>query len=225
MTPIGSTSSNIRRAIEFMGNPPPAPTRSGHHDALDDRAPRNSSFHDRSPVDRSPRRFAARPARWPGRRHRGHDACAADASAKRFATMDEFVPLVAVEDLPPDLRAQYEATARPGLRDFIRLMAHAPDQFRRYNDTYSALRFDNHLGARVTELVRLATAQTTRCPVCMAGRHPDAIEAGLTEELVAEIGSDQPTLMTPAEVAAVRFALKFAADHLAIDAADKAALR
>ena len=101
----------------------------------------------------------------------------------------------------------------------------APDHFRRYNDTYAALRFDNHLGPRVTELVRLATAQTTRCPVCMAGRHPDAIEAGLTEELVAEIGSEQPTLMSPAEVAAVGFALKFSTDHLAIDASDKAALR
>ena len=139
--------------------------------------------------------------------------------------MDELVPLVAVEDLPPDLQAQYEATTRPGLRDFIRLMAHSPDHFRRYNETYGALRFDNHLGPRVTELVRLATAQTTRCQVCMAGRHPSAIEEGLTEDIVAEIGSDQPTLMTPAEVVAVRFALKFATDHLAIDDADKAELR
>ena len=139
--------------------------------------------------------------------------------------MDELVPLVAVEDLPADLRAQYEATGRPGLRDFIRLMAHAPDHFRRYTETYGELRFNNHLGPRVTELVRLATAQTTRCPVCMAGRHPSAIEAGLTEELVAEIGSDQPTLMTTAEVVAVGFALKFSTDHLAIDASDKAALR
>jgi AhpD family alkylhydroperoxidase len=139
--------------------------------------------------------------------------------------MVELVPLVPVEDLPSDLRAQYDATARPGLQDFIRLMAHAPDHFRRYNDTYAALRFDNHLGARLTELVRLATAQTTRCPVCMAGRHPDAVEAGLTEELVAEIGSEQPTSMTPAEAVAVGFALKFCTDHLAIDAADQAALR
>ena len=139
--------------------------------------------------------------------------------------MDQLVPLVAVEDLPDDLRAQYEATSRPGLRDFIRIMAHAPDHFRRYNETYGALRFDNHLGARVTELVRLATAQTTRCPVCMAGRHRSAIEEGLTEELVAEIGSEQPALMTPAEAAAVRFALKFSTDHLSIDDADKAALR
>src|SRR3954464_10783007 len=118
--------------------------------------------------------------------------------------MDELVPLVAVEDLPADLRAQYEATARPGLRAFLRLMAHAPDHFRRYNDTNGALRFDNHLGPRVTELVRLAAAQTTRCPVCMAGRHPQAIEAGLTEALVAEIGSDQPTMMTPPAGAAAR---------------------
>ena len=139
--------------------------------------------------------------------------------------MDEFVPLVDVEQLSADLRAQYEATERPGLRDFMRMMAHAPDHFRRYNETYAALRFDNHLGPRVTELVRLAVARTTRCPVCMAGRHPTAIEAGLTEELVAEIGSDQPALMTPDEAVAVRFATAFATDHLAIDAADKAELR
>ncbi|HEX7097519.1 MAG TPA: carboxymuconolactone decarboxylase family protein [Acidimicrobiales bacterium] len=139
--------------------------------------------------------------------------------------MTELVPLVDVEDLPDDLRAQWDATTRPGLRDFIRLMAHAPDHFRRYNEVYGALRFSNHLGARVTELVRLAVAQTTRCQVCMAGRHPSAIAEGLNEELVAEIGAEQPTLMTPAEHAAVRFALKFGTDHTTIDEADKAALR
>jgi AhpD family alkylhydroperoxidase len=139
--------------------------------------------------------------------------------------MSELVPMVDVEDLPPDLREQYDATVRPGLRDFIRIMAHAPDHFRRYNDVYGQLRFANHLGPRVTELVRLATAQTTRCPVCMAGRHPTAIDAGLTEELVAEIGSDEPGLMTPAEQVAVRFALKFGTDHTSIDANDKAALQ
>src|SRR5687768_5727459 len=99
--------------------------------------------------------------------------------------MSELVPLFDVEDLPPDLREQFDATDRPGLRNFIRLMAHAPEPFRRYNEVYGQLRFTNHLGARLTELVRLATAQTTRCQVCMAGRHPSAIEAGLTEELVA----------------------------------------
>jgi AhpD family alkylhydroperoxidase len=139
--------------------------------------------------------------------------------------MDEFVPLVPVDELPADLRAQWDATTRPGLRDFIRMMAHAPDHFRRYNDTYGHLRFDNHLGARLTELVRLAVAGTTRCQVCMAGRHPGAVAEGLTEELVAEIGAPEQPHMTAEERVAVAFAVKLASDHLSITEADKAELR
>ena len=41
--------------------------------------------------------------------------------------MHHFVPLVDPDDLPSDLRAQWDATTRPGLRDFIRIMGHAPD--------------------------------------------------------------------------------------------------
>lgn len=139
--------------------------------------------------------------------------------------MNEFVPLVAVEDLPADLRAQWEATTRPGLRDFIRMMAHAPDHFRRYNDTYAHLRFDNHLGARLTELVRLAVASTTRCQVCMAGRHPGAVAEGLTEELVGEICAVEQPNLTEDERVAVRFALQLATDHLSVSAEDLAELR
>ena len=139
--------------------------------------------------------------------------------------MSEFMPLVAPDDLPDDLRAQWDATTRPGLRDFVRLMAHAPDHFRRYNDVYGQLRFDNHLGARVTELVRIAVAQTTHCQVCMAGRHPSAIAEGLTEDVVCQINSVHRPDMSPAEDAAVNFALKFANDHQSITDADKQALR
>jgi AhpD family alkylhydroperoxidase len=138
--------------------------------------------------------------------------------------MIEFMPLVESDELPADLRAQWDATERAGLRDFTRLMAHAPDQFRLFSAAYSSARFDNHLGLRVTELVRIAVAQTTRCPVCMAGRHADAVAAGLTEELVAEIGGER-RCMTDAESAAVSFAQQFATDHLSITEADKTALR
>jgi AhpD family alkylhydroperoxidase len=137
----------------------------------------------------------------------------------------DFVPLVPADDLPDDLRAQWEATERSGLRDFIRMMANAPDHFRRYNEVYGQLRFDNHLGPRVTELVRLAVAQTTRCQVCMAGRHPSAVAAGLTEELVGEIGAPDQPHMTPAEQVAVAFATRLATDHLTITDADKSLLR
>jgi AhpD family alkylhydroperoxidase len=139
--------------------------------------------------------------------------------------MTELVPLVPVDELPDDLRAQWEATRRPGLRDFIRVMAHAPGHFRRYNDAYGPLRFDNHLGARVTELVRLAVASTTRCQVCMAGREPGAVAAGLTEDLVGEIGAPEQPHMTDGERVAVAFALKLATDHLSITPGDTAELR
>src|SRR5258708_6508989 len=101
--------------------------------------------------------------------------------------MNDFVPLVPTDELPADLRADFDATTRPGLRDFIRIMANGPDTFRRYNEVYGHVRYDNHLGPRLTELVRLAVAQTTRCQLCMSGRDPTALAAGLTEEMVTEL--------------------------------------
>jgi AhpD family alkylhydroperoxidase len=139
--------------------------------------------------------------------------------------MHDFVPLADPDDLPADLRAQWDATTRPGLRDFIRLMAHAPDHFRRYNEANAPLRFDNHLGPRLTEFVRLSVAQTTRCPVCMAGRVPAATEAGLTEDLIGALASGDRTGFSPAEVAALDFSLKFATDHLSITDGERDALR
>lgn len=139
--------------------------------------------------------------------------------------MHEFVPLVDPDDLPPDLRAQWDATTRPGLRDFIRVMAHAPDHFRRYNDAYLPLRFDNHLGPRLTEIVRLNVAQTTRCQVCVAGRVPAATEAGLSEDLIDRLGSDDFTGFTDAEAAAIRFTRLLATDHLSVTQADRDAMR
>ena len=139
--------------------------------------------------------------------------------------MTDLVPLVPPDELPDDLRAQWEGTERSGLRDFIRMMAHAPDHFRRYNEVYGHLRFENHLGPRLTELVRLAVAGTTRCQVCMSGRHPSAVAEGLTEELVLEIQAPDKPHMTHAERVATAFAIKLATDHLSITDADKAALR
>ncbi|HZP31561.1 MAG TPA: carboxymuconolactone decarboxylase family protein [Acidimicrobiia bacterium] len=137
----------------------------------------------------------------------------------------EFVPLVPVDELPDDLREQWEGTTRPGLRDFIRIMGHAPDHFRRYNEAYLPLRFDNHLGPRLTEIVRLAVAQTTRCPVCMAGRVPAATEAGLTEDLVSKLATGDRAGFTDDECVAIDYVLKLATDHQSIGQVERAAMR
>jgi AhpD family alkylhydroperoxidase len=147
--------------------------------------------------------------------------------------MHELVTPVAAEDLSPTLHAQWQAAdqaGRTGLAEFVRVMANAEPLFNLYNEAYGAARFQNHLGVRLTELVRLAVSQTTRCQVCMAGRHRGAVEAGMDEDLVASI-PELATVdgvaegFTEPERAAVRFALKFGTDHLTVDDADRAALR
>jgi len=135
--------------------------------------------------------------------------------------VSEFVPLVDPADLPLDLHEQWAATTRPGLADFLRLMAHAPDHFRRYNEAYLPLRFDNHLGPRLTEIVRLEVARTTRCPVCIAGRVPAATEAGLTEDLIDRLGTDDLTAFTADEQVAIRYVRRLATDHLGITADER----
>ena len=151
--------------------------------------------------------------------------------------MPELVTALSPEQLSPAMLAQSEQAeraGRTGLAEFVRVMAHAEPLFEAYNTAYMASRMENHLGARVTELVRLAIANTTSCRVCLAGRHPAAVAEGMDEALVASI----PLLLegdldadaanapfTPAERAAVRFALKFGTDHLSVDDSDNAALR
>jgi AhpD family alkylhydroperoxidase len=142
--------------------------------------------------------------------------------------MNDFVQLVPVEELPAPLLAQWEqamAAGRPGLADFVRMMANAPDHFARFTAVNAGVRYDNHLGDRLTELVRLAVARTTGCQVCQAGRLPAAVAAGMTEELVDHL--DDPSFggFTDAERAAIRFAHKFGTDHNTIDDDDRAALK
>jgi AhpD family alkylhydroperoxidase len=148
--------------------------------------------------------------------------------------MPELVSPMDPDALSPALRAQWEQAGRagrPGLAEFVRVMAHAGPLFDAYNAANVAARMENHLGARVTELVRLAIANTTSCRVCLAGRHPAAVAEGMDEALVEAIprllhDPDVPDAsFTPAERAAVRFALKFGTDHLTVDEADCAALR
>jgi alkylhydroperoxidase family enzyme len=137
----------------------------------------------------------------------------------------DLVQPVDPDDLSPELRAMWDATPRPGLKQFVQVMANAPSYHVEFAALNSHVRFDNHLGNKLTELVRLAIANTTRCPVCMAGRLPAAIDEGMTEDMVCQIGDVEQGDFTDAERAAIRFANKFGTDHLSIDDRDKLALR
>jgi AhpD family alkylhydroperoxidase len=137
----------------------------------------------------------------------------------------DLVRPVDIDDLTPELKEMWDATPRPGLKMFVQIMANAADFHVSFAKLNSAIRFDNHLGDKLTELVRLAVANTTQCPVCMAGRLPAAVEAGMTDELVRQLHDIDHGDFTDAEKAALGFAHKFGTDHLSVTDDDKAALR
>lgn len=87
-------------------------------------------------------------------------------------------------------------------------------------DMEAAIRANRHLPQRLIELVRLRIAFHNQCRPCMSIRYGEAMDDGLDEGLVCSLERpDEPSDMSPAEQAAVRFADRFASNHLAIDRA------
>jgi AhpD family alkylhydroperoxidase len=74
------------------------------------------------------------------------------------------------------------------------------------------------LPRRLTELIRLRVAFHNQCRSCMAIRYQEAVDDGVTEEVVCSLAQpDEADDLTAAERAALRFADLFATNHLAID--------
>ncbi|MBM9468762.1 carboxymuconolactone decarboxylase family protein [Nakamurella leprariae] len=140
------------------------------------------------------------------------------------------IRMVEPEALTPSLRQTWEQ-ASDGGRKFIGAVANAPEHAERLFPAYNGLRYGTRLGPRMCELLRLAIARTTQCPICLRGRRDDATDEGLTESMVAELmdpSRSPATLLgsfSPAEAAVVSFAWKFGADHFDLGEADFAALR
>lgn len=137
----------------------------------------------------------------------------------------QLVTRVDPDNLSPSLREMWDGTQRPGLKEFVQVMAHAERFHLEFSHLYAGVRFENHLGSKLTEMVRITVANTTRCPVCMGGRLPEAVAEGMTEDLVCHLEDLDGADFTPGERAAVTFARKFGADHLSVDETDVAALR
>src|ERR1700753_3199919 len=70
----------------------------------------------------------------------------------------------------------------------------------------NAATFASTLDWRLHELVRMRIAQINGCTVCLSGRQPEAVEAGLTEEVLLGVGDWR---RSPAYSDAERTALEF----------------
>ena len=71
---------------------------------------------------------------------------------------------------------------------------------------------------RLHELVRMRIAQINQCTVCLGWRTPQAIEAGVTDELLMNVDrAAELADYTDAEKVAIEYATRFATDSANID--------
>jgi AhpD family alkylhydroperoxidase len=116
-----------------------------------------------------------------------------------------------VDAIAPDTRTPLE-------NGLMRYFAHRPELATGLMAFSGSLKRHRRLDPRLVELVRLRVAFHNQCRSCMAIRYTDAVDAGLTEDLVCSLErpAEAPDL-TDAERAAIRFGELFATNHLAID--------
>ena len=127
------------------------------------------------------------------------------------------IPLVDVDDLPPDLREMIDrwAELEDGDPNFIRTLANAPEMLRRFVPFYSPIVRKGLIEHRTKELVRISIANINQCRYCMATRYGTGRRMGIDEALVAELADYENGPFTERERAALRYA-----DAIALDSHD-----
>jgi alkylhydroperoxidase family enzyme len=108
-----------------------------------------------------------------------------------------------------DLYPRVDPLFMPHFERYMGLLGNAPEHAERFFPYYFGIWFDNKLGARITELARLAIANGTQCQLCLAVRYT----AEVNEADVAALPGIDASTLTPAERAVVRFATHFGNDH------------
>jgi AhpD family alkylhydroperoxidase len=84
--------------------------------------------------------------------------------------------------------------------------------------TYDTAVWKSGLDWRLHELVRMRVAQINECTVCLAWRTPEAVAAGVTDELLAGVdGSAGVEQYTAAERVALEYATRYCTDSARID--------
>ncbi len=127
----------------------------------------------------------------------------------RSLTLDEF---------DPELRAMLQADQKSE-REMrpTSVRAHHPEFAKAYVRFTAAFKKHAVLPTRLRELVRLRIAFHNQCRSCMAMRYADAVDAGVSEDLVCSLEKphEAPDL-TDAERVALRYSDLLATNHLAI---------
>lgn len=134
---------------------------------------------------------------------------------------------IKAEDWPEELKEAYKPEQMTDLEQgLMRYWARRPDLVKGMAAFSGGLKINRTLPEKLVELVRLRVAFFNQCRSCMAIRYTDAVNDGVTEDLVCSLErpAEAPDL-TAAEKVAIRYGELMASDHLAIDDALYAELR
>jgi uncharacterized peroxidase-related enzyme len=119
----------------------------------------------------------------------------------------QVIPLVDVDELPPDLRQMVTrwAELEDGDPNFIRTLGNSPDMLRRFVPFYSPMVRKGVIEHRTKELVRINIAFHNQCKYCMATRYGSGRRAGIDEPLVDQISDYERGSFTERERAALAY--------------------
>jgi AhpD family alkylhydroperoxidase len=101
--------------------------------------------------------------------------------------------------------------------EVVRALSLRPE-FAKAVGTYDAAVWNSTLDWRLHELVRMRIAQINECTVCLSWRTPQAVAAGVTDELLSHVHrAHDLDAYTDAERAALDYAAQFCTDSARID--------
>lgn len=131
----------------------------------------------------------------------------------------ERLRMIDPKDWDPQMRAAIRPDDRTPIENgLMRFFAHRPELALGLGSFGGALKRNRQLPERLMELMRLRIAFHNQCRSCMAIRYNDAVNDGLTEDLVCSLEKPyEADGLTDAEKAAIRFGELLASNHLAID--------
>ena len=110
-----------------------------------------------------------------------------------------------VEPATSELLAGLEAkTQKANL--FYRAMAHRPDALKNFGPFYAAIMGPGAVERRIKELVYLTCSYSNECAFCTAAHAVSGKKAGITEEEMRAIQTDQDHVFPAQERAAIQYA-------------------
>ena len=100
---------------------------------------------------------------------------------------------------------------------FFRAMAHRPDVLEKFVPLYAAIMGPGPVERRIKELVYLTCAYTNECAFCTASHVATGKKAGITEEEMRAVQTDQDHVFSEPERAAIRYARELTREAAADD--------